>query len=430
MKDLESSRVFRRSKIANFLEGDLFDWYLAAWSDAIEKLIRDMAARLDQYNPGTLSDDQFNSRDLLKSLYQQLFPKKVRHDLGEYYTPDWLAEHLLNELGYDGNPDKRLLDPACGSGTFLVAAISRIKQWYANNRERCGYDRSGLRRKILANVIGFDLNPLAVMAARTNYLIAIRDLINHTNKAEIPVHLCDSILGSPSFVKKAFDFVAGNPPWVNWENLPVQYRGADSTDLGSLRIARRARGRAALGKSKHELAALFLFVSADVYLRKGGKLGFVITQSLLKNKGVAGFRSLQFDYTYLTPLSTNDFVPCTVFEGAVNRTATIVVRKDDSPFSYPVPYKTIYPRRKISLPEDAALQTITEELTEAIEMDAAPVNAADRSSPWLTCPRGTYPALQNVLGPRTSGHLKESTAAVLSGPFGFESTMIWAIALR
>ncbi len=49
------------------------------------------------------------------------FPaQRVRHDLGELYTPDWLAEYLLDRLEYNGNPDVRLLDPACGSGTFLV----------------------------------------------------------------------------------------------------------------------------------------------------------------------------------------------------------------------------------------------------------------------------------------------------------------------
>jgi len=43
-------------------------------------------------------------------------PKTYATDLGEYYTPDWLAEHVLNEVGYTGDPDKRVLDPACGSG--------------------------------------------------------------------------------------------------------------------------------------------------------------------------------------------------------------------------------------------------------------------------------------------------------------------------
>ena len=193
MEDLEAGDIFRDLNITNFLEGDLFAWYIGVWTEPIEKLVREMVTRLDDYNPGTLSEDPAISRGLLKKLYQQLFPKSVRHDLGEYYTPDWLAEHVLNELGYVGDPDKRLLDPACGSGTFLVMAINRIRRWYDENRERCSFDEGELSRKILSNVIGFDLNPLAVMAARTNYLIAVRDLIG-LDKVEIPVYLCDSIL--------------------------------------------------------------------------------------------------------------------------------------------------------------------------------------------------------------------------------------------
>ena len=97
MEDLEAGSIFRHLNITNFLEGDLFAWYTAVWTEPIEKLVRDMVARLDNYNPGTLSEDPAGSRDLLKKLYQQLFPKSVRHDLGEYYTPDWLADHVLNE---------------------------------------------------------------------------------------------------------------------------------------------------------------------------------------------------------------------------------------------------------------------------------------------------------------------------------------------
>jgi hypothetical protein len=101
---------------------------------------------------------------------------------------------VLNRLAYEGNPDVRILDPACGSGTFLVIAISRIRHWYDENREKCSFSEADLCRKILANVVGFELNPLAVMAARTNYLIAIRDLVSHVDGIEIPVYLCDSIM--------------------------------------------------------------------------------------------------------------------------------------------------------------------------------------------------------------------------------------------
>jgi len=153
-----------------------------------------MVRTLDQYDPTTLSVEPAESRDLLKQLYQHLFPKSVRHDLGEYYTPDWLAELVLNELGYDGDPDKRLLDPACGSGTFLVMTINRIKGWFNEHRHECGFGEDELLQKILSNVIGFDLNPLAVMAARTNYLLAVRDLLRHGGEIELPVYLCDSIM--------------------------------------------------------------------------------------------------------------------------------------------------------------------------------------------------------------------------------------------
>jgi hypothetical protein len=196
--------LFHQLGITNFLEGDLFSWYLAVWSESIEKLVRKMLEKLDQYNPGTISDDPAQSRDLLKKLYQQLFPKSIRHDLGEYYTPDWLAEHVLNEVGYEGDPDRRLLDPACGSGTFLVMAIHRIRRWYDQNLEKCPYDEGGLLQRIQNNVVGFDLNPLAVMAARTNYLLAVRDLLPKVSGFDIPVFLCDSIL-TPREYGRLFD---------------------------------------------------------------------------------------------------------------------------------------------------------------------------------------------------------------------------------
>ena len=194
MRSLEQGGIWSQLGIRNFLEGDLFSWYLDAWNDDCADVIRDMTRTLDQFDPTTLSVDPAESRDLLKQLYQQLFPKSVRHDLGEYYTPDWLAELVLDEVGYDGNPDKRLLDPACGSGTFLVMALNRVKHWYDEHRHECGFGEDELLRRILRNIIGFDLNPLAVMAARTNYLMAIRELLLHADSVELPVYLCDAVM--------------------------------------------------------------------------------------------------------------------------------------------------------------------------------------------------------------------------------------------
>lgn len=101
-----------------------------------------------------------------------------------------MAELLLNEVGYDGNTLKRFLDPACGSGTFLVLAIQRAKEH--GKKEK--WPPLEIAKRIVANVWGFDLNPLAVIAARTNYLFALGDLANELSHIEIPIYLTDSVL--------------------------------------------------------------------------------------------------------------------------------------------------------------------------------------------------------------------------------------------
>ncbi|WP_419554964.1 Eco57I restriction-modification methylase domain-containing protein [Sphingomonas phyllosphaerae] len=95
------------------------------------------------------------------------------------------------------------LDPACGSGTFLVKAIARIRQNFAQKPEAFPGAEKGLIEAILRNVVGFDINPLAVLASRTNFLIAIRDLIRHVGEIELPIYLADSV-STPSEYEDLF----------------------------------------------------------------------------------------------------------------------------------------------------------------------------------------------------------------------------------
>jgi len=204
LQDLESGGVFKRlMNIENFLEGDYFSWYLDVLDKDLADLIAELARRLADYEVATPQLEPEFARDLLKRLYQNLVPSDLRHRLGEYYTPDWLANYLLNEVGLSlesllkmGEEDPlkplelRVLDPACGSGTFLVLYISRLRR-YAEEH----FLQDTLVSYVLKNVVGFDLNPLAVLTARTNYLMAIADLLTYvTGSIEIPVYLADSIM--------------------------------------------------------------------------------------------------------------------------------------------------------------------------------------------------------------------------------------------
>ncbi|MEW6386941.1 MAG: N-6 DNA methylase [Thermodesulfobacteriota bacterium] len=205
LEDIENGGIYAKQGITNFLEGDFFRWYLDAFPPRLEEALREIARTLSEFEPATTSIDPEATRDLLKKLYQYLVPKEVRHKLGEYYTPDWLAELILNEVGYKGNTLKRLLDPACGSGTFLVLAIQKAKKYARTHKE----PPLETAKRIVANIWGFDLNPLAVIASRTNYLFALGDLVQELQSLEIPIYLADSVLWPQKTGQIELNFVGG-----------------------------------------------------------------------------------------------------------------------------------------------------------------------------------------------------------------------------
>jgi hypothetical protein len=191
LAELESGEGFRDRGISNFLEADFFSWYLDAWAGRLAEGIRGVIRGLADFEPATPVLEPDWTRDLLQKLYELLVPKILRHGLGEYYTPDWLAGYLVEKTGYQGTPGSRFLDPACGSGTFLVQAIHRAAR-HAERQDKVHIREIGMA--ILDGVVGFDLNPLAVLAARTNYLIAFARFLPHVRPISIPVYLCDSVV--------------------------------------------------------------------------------------------------------------------------------------------------------------------------------------------------------------------------------------------
>lgn len=198
LQELESGAILQRHNIRNAIEQDFFGWYTAAWTDELKDVLWKMSQTLSAYDIGTFELKPERARDLLKDLYHGLIPEAVRHALGEYYTPDWLAEHTIELAGYDGDPRKTLLDPSCGSGTFLLLAIQKVRQWLSDRTVEWGSPdkKREAVHLIRHNIVGFDLNPLAVIASRTNYLFALGPLLRYRSSSEfeVPVYLTDSVL--------------------------------------------------------------------------------------------------------------------------------------------------------------------------------------------------------------------------------------------
>lgn len=193
IEELQRGVPFRKAGLANVVEPDVFGWFLhPEWSDSVRDGARSLIGKLKDYDATTLQVSPEDARDLLKDLYQGLLPQPVRHALGQYFTPDWLAEQLLQQLGYDGEPEVRIIDPACGTGTFLVLAIRRLKE----RLRRDGVSEEQALATVLRNVVGFDIDPLAAVASRTNYVLALGTLVRGARgrPVDVPVYLADSVV--------------------------------------------------------------------------------------------------------------------------------------------------------------------------------------------------------------------------------------------
>lgn len=188
---LESGELTSHTKALNVIEPGIFSWYLRERSPALEEALMSMVRVSDEYSAEIVEISPLVARDVLKDLYQRLLPRSIRHRLGEYYTPDWLAERVLDRVVEGQAPLRlgtRVLDPAAGSGTFLVEAISRIR---ANS---AGRPAAEILRGVVDNVVGFDLSPLAVQASKVNYLLALApELRGAEESISLPVYLADSV---------------------------------------------------------------------------------------------------------------------------------------------------------------------------------------------------------------------------------------------
>ncbi len=136
-----------------------------------------------------------------------------------------------------------------------------------------------------------------------------------------------------------FDFVVGNPPWIRWDYLSQEYRNATLQLWKDYGLFSLKGFQTRLGGGKKDFSMLFVYTSADYYLKDGAKLGFLITQEVFKSKGAGeGFRRFQLgEGKYLKVLKAHDLVSIQPFEGAANKTAAIILKKGEKT-EYPLPY--------------------------------------------------------------------------------------------
>ena len=180
---LTGETFFAETGVRGVIESDFFAWPAEVGG---EQWLADLAGRVSKF------DWQATESDVARILYQSVMPASDRKRLGEYYTPDWLAGEIV-EAAVTDPLIQRVLDPACGSGTFLYAAVRR----YVDAGRAAGRPAEQIVEGLQRAVTGVDVHPVAVHLARTTWTLAARDVIAElgtgAEEVTIPVYLGDSL---------------------------------------------------------------------------------------------------------------------------------------------------------------------------------------------------------------------------------------------
>lgn len=247
--------------------------------------------------------------------HEQSYSEGDRKRLGAHYTPDVVVDYIVRRALHpllklqDNIRNIRILDPACGSGLFLLKAYGILADCWQRTSGSFGAKDA---KHILENCLfGIDIDEQAILATKRHLLqkaslsesdsvvldrnIVVGDALSIAHPSTfIPMDdkNSDGLLSSDVFSKYSFDCIIGNPPYVRIQNMPLEKRGCYTLSYTT------AAGR-------FDVSTLFIELS-EYLLKENGKLGFIVSNKILSTAGAKRIR-----FFLLTRFSIEEIVDLT-----------------------------------------------------------------------------------------------------------------------
>src|SRR5208337_1043709 len=202
---------------------------------------------------------------------------------------------------------------------------------------------------------------------------------------------------APLFVGRV-DYVAGNPPWVSFDNLPEGYRDSIDGLWDEYKLRSPSTWRGRFAKGNQDLSILFAYACPDAYLAAGGRLGLVITQTVFQAVAHGsltpgedfGFRRFKLRESLLRIKRVDDFTSMRPFEGAENRTATFVAAVGKLETKFPVDYYLWEVRQGSNLDDIVSWDEFESIAHSELQLGVPLRNA---SGPWVLLPKSVDPGI-------------------------------------
>lgn len=184
-----NGNYFRKKGLLNLVEYDYFGWINETpYAERLLDITQEIQVDLLAYDFKDIPKE-----DIFGPLIAQLAQREQRLLLGQEYTPQWLAEKIVKRLldSMSGEENPKFLDMCCGSGVFLVETVKQTI-------DRLGIDPSSCTNEdidtLRNSIIGFDIDPLAVILSKINWVLLMRDYITSASTdLAIPVFHADSL---------------------------------------------------------------------------------------------------------------------------------------------------------------------------------------------------------------------------------------------
>lgn len=186
IKAILDGNFFRQKNIQNLVDYDYFGWINIFYVDDLIETAKLIQQVLIHYDFKTIPHV-----DLFGELLAQLSCKEHRLLLGQDFTPSWIAQDIVHEVLGRLEEEPKVLDMCCGSGVFLIETIKAVRAKYNIDSSNCTEDKDEM---VFSCVMGFDIDPLAIMLAKVNWVLAMRDLFgSHMGMIIIPIYHADSL---------------------------------------------------------------------------------------------------------------------------------------------------------------------------------------------------------------------------------------------
>lgn len=202
--------------------------------------------------------------DVLGPVYAALISAEERKGAGEHYTPDWLASRVLAEVM---RGDERVMDPSCGSGTFVFHAVRRALAAGASAEE------------VVSRVRGMDVHPVAVVLARVNYLLALGS--RRRGGLRAPIRQGDAMCAAWLPV----DVLVGNPPWLASRFMATEPQARFRAESGVYGL-----WSGGSVSTHQDLCGLFAVRTIERFLAVGGRFALVMPAAVLDRGQFNSFR--------------------------------------------------------------------------------------------------------------------------------------------